>query len=88
VVSQEVEDNGEDEEIPEVAEDNSRESVDVVANKATTTITTVEGVVALGVVEDLAGRITTSHSETVMHLSTLNLTGRCWRRLTSTAWLS
>ena len=77
-----------DERIPEAAEDNSRESEDEVANKATTTIM-IGGDEAARVVDgDLAGRITTSRNETAMRLLTSSLTGRCWRRLILTVWLS
>ncbi len=77
-----------DEQIPEAAEDNSRELEDEVASKATTTIM-IEGDEAVRVVDgDLAGRITTSRNETAMRLLTSSLTGRCWRRLISTVWLS
>ncbi len=74
--------------IPEADEDSSKESEDEVANKATTTTINEEVVEVLVVDGDLAGRTMTSHSATVMHLLILSLTGRCWRRLTSTAWLS
>jgi len=77
------------EQIPEVVGDNFRELEDEVANKGvTTTITTGEAVAVHVVGGDLAGRIMTSRNETAMLLSTSSLTGRCWRRLISTAWLS
>jgi len=76
------------EQIPEADGDNSRELEDEVVNKVTTTIMIGEAVVARVVEGDLAGRIMTSHNETVMRLSTSSLTGRCWRRLISTVWLS
>lgn len=47
-----------------------------------------EAVVVRVVEDDLAGKITTSRSATVMLPSISSLTGRCWRRLISTAWLS
>lgn len=77
-----------DERIPEAAEDNSRESEDEVASKATTTIMIGGDEAARAVDGDLAGRITTSRNETVMRLLTSSLTGRCWRKLILTVWLS
>jgi hypothetical protein len=76
------------EQIPEADGDNSRELEDEVVNKVTTTITTGEAVAVRVVEGDLVGRITTSRNETVTRLSTSSLTGRCWRRLISTVWLS
>jgi hypothetical protein len=76
------------EQIPEADGDNSRELEDEVVNKVTTIIMIGEAVVARVVEGDLAGRIMTSHNETVMRLSTSSLTGRCWRRLISTVWLN
>ena len=58
------------------------------ASKVTTTMISEEAAEVRVVDGDLAGRITTSHSATAMRLLTSSLTGRCWRRLTSTAWLS
>jgi hypothetical protein len=80
--------NAVDEQIPEAAEDNSRELEDEVASRATTIIMIGEDEVVRGVDGDLAGRITTSPNETAMRLLTSSLTGRCWKRLISTAWLS
>jgi len=80
--------NAEDEQIPEAAEDNSRESADVVVSKDIITMIAEEAVVVREVAEDLAGRTTTSHNEIAMRLLTSSLTGRCWRRLISTVWLS
>jgi hypothetical protein len=77
-----------DEEILEADGDNSRELEDEVASKVTTTMIIGEVVAVLEVEGDLAGRITTSRNETAMHLLTSSLTGRCWKRLTSTVWLS
>jgi hypothetical protein len=77
-----------DEQIPEVAEDNSRELEDEVASKATTTIMIEEDEAVRVVDGDLAGRIMTSRNETAMRLLTSSLTGRCWRRLISIVWLS
>jgi hypothetical protein len=70
--------------MPEEAGPASNESVKAVEDKHTTTTTAVGAVVVLVVEGDLDGRITTSHSATVMLLSTLSLIGRCWRRLIST----
>lgn len=77
-----------EEEMPGAAEANSNELEDVVDNKVTAaTIPVVEEVVrAVG--ESSAGKIMTSHKETAMHLSTLSQTGKCWRRLILTVWLS
>ncbi len=80
--------NAEDVRIPEVAEGNSRELVDVVASKDTTATTAGADAEAPEEDGDLAGRITTNHSETAMRLLISNRTGRCWRRLTSTVWLN
>jgi hypothetical protein len=77
--------NAEDEQILEVAEDNFRELVDVVASKDIITMIAEVVVVEREVAEDLAGRTTTSHNGIAMRLSTSSLTGRCWRRLISTA---
>jgi len=53
-------------------------------------MTTDNKVVLAVVVADvvLAGKTSTSHSETGMLQSTFDQTGRCSRRLTSTAWQS
>jgi hypothetical protein len=77
-----------DGQIPEADEDNSRELEDEVANKAITTIMIGEDVAVRVVDGDLAGRITTSPNEIAMRLLTSSRTGRCWRRLISTVWLS
>lgn len=74
--------------IPEVDVDSFRELEDEEASKVTTTMISEEAAEVRVVDGDLAGRITTSHSATAMRLLTSSLTGRCWRRLTSTAWLS
>lgn len=74
--------------IPEADEDSSRELEDEVVNKATTTMINEEAVEVRAVDGDSAGRITTSHNATAMRLLTSSLTGRCWRRLISTALLS
>ena len=67
--------------------DNFKELEDEAVNSITTMMRG-EAVVVRVVGDDLAGRITTSRNETVMRLSTSSLTGRCWRRLISTVWLS
>ena len=77
-----------DEQIPGAAEDSSRELEDEVASKVTTTRMIAEDEEARVVDGDLAGRITTSRNETAMRLLTSSLTGRCWRRLILTVWLS
>lgn len=77
-----------EEEIPGVAEVNSNELEDEVDNKVTTVTIPVVDEVVHEVEGNLAGKIMTSHKETVMLLLTLSLTGRCWRRLISTVWLS
>lgn len=74
--------------IPEADEGSSRELGDGAVNKVTTTMISEEAVEVHVVDGDLAGRITTSLSATAMRLLTSSLTGKCWRRLTSTAWLS
>lgn len=80
--------NEADAETPEVDEDSSRELEDEVASKDTTTTMPEEDVEVRAVDGGLAGRTTTSLSATVMRLSTSSRTGRCWKRLISTAWLS
>ena len=70
-----------------VAGDNFKGLEDEVVNSITTMMR-VEAVVVRVVGDDLAGRITTSRSATVMLQSISSLIGRCWRRLISTVWLS
>ena len=66
---------------------NFKELEDEAANSITTMMRG-EAVVVRVVGDDLAGRITTSRSATVMLQSISSLTGRCWRRSISTVWLS
>jgi hypothetical protein len=81
--------NEAEESMPVVEEALSRElEVDEVARKDTATMIPAEVVVVPEEDDDSDGKITTSHKEIAMLLSTLSQTGRCWRRLTSTAWLS
>lgn len=69
------------------AEGNSpREAVADVKRAEVTTVEVAEAVAAVAVA--LAGRITTSLSERAIPVSMCAQTGTCWRRLTSTAWLS
>ena len=67
--------------------DNFKELEDEAVNSIITMMRG-EAVVVRVVGDDLAGRITTSRSATVMLQSILSLTGRCWRRSISTVWLS
>lgn len=69
--------------------DNSRELEDEVANRAATTTTIIEVAEAVRVEDDgSAGRTMISHSVIGMRLLISNLTGRCWRRSTSTVLLN
>jgi len=74
--------------IPEAVVDNSKESAAAVASKVITNMIVEEDAEVRGVEEGLVGRTTTSHNETVMHLSISSPTGRCWRRSISIVWLS
>ena len=74
--------------IPEVDEDSSSALEDEEVNRATTLTVTAEAVAVLEADDDSVGRTTTSRSATAMPLSISSLTGRCWRKLISTAWLS
>lgn len=68
-----------------VAVDSSRELEDGEVSRVTTAMTAGEDVAVRVVDDGLAGRTMTSHSVTVMHLLTSSLTGKCLRRLISTA---
>jgi hypothetical protein len=80
-------DSVEDEVMHEVDVEDSKKLVDEAASSTTTTATEADEV-ALAVDVDSAGRITTSHSATVMLLSISSLIGRLSRRLTLIVWLS
>jgi hypothetical protein len=82
-----VDEASEVEQTPEVGEDNSNALEDGVVNRAIIMIPVEAGVVH-AVDDDLAGKTTTNPSAIATLPSTSNLTGRCWRRLISTAWLS
>lgn len=80
-----------DVEIPEVAEANSNELAvgAAVSKEATVEDMMLEEDAAVQEVDAvLDGRTTTSHNETGMLQSISNLTGRCLRRSTSSAWLN
>lgn len=79
--------NGEAAQTLEADEANSRELEGEVDNKDMA-MTTGAGAEVHGVEDDLAGRTTTNHNETVMHLLISSPTGRCWRRSISTVWLN
>jgi hypothetical protein len=71
-----------------VEEDNSSVLEDEVVNRATITMMLVEVEAVLEVDDDSAGKTTTSRSATAMRRSISSLTGKCWRRLISTALLN
>lgn len=74
--------------ILEAGADNSRGLEDEVANKDITSMTNEEAEEVRVVVGGLDGRTTISRSAIGMRLLISSLTGRCWKRLTSTVSLS